>query len=153
MPGIFKNKNNFARATTFVDYQLIRGTLFKSFEFYKALDHPFAKAAYMMFVITEVQPFLYGNGLIARIMMNAELVHAHQSKILLPTVYRNDYISALKNITSTDGPHAYIRMLQNAHAFSAEVHSDNINSIQTYLMQCNAFSDNPNDKLKIITQQ
>jgi hypothetical protein len=36
-PGLFKDKNNFAGQTTFVDYNLVRGTLVQAFNFYKAL--------------------------------------------------------------------------------------------------------------------
>ena len=73
-PGLFKDKNNFAGSTAFVDFNLVSGTLIQSYDFYRALDHPFAKAAYIMFVISEVHPFLDGNGRIARVMMNAELL-------------------------------------------------------------------------------
>lgn len=38
-PGFFKDRNNFAGNTAFVDYLLVRGTLIKGFEFYKALEH------------------------------------------------------------------------------------------------------------------
>ncbi|WP_282778728.1 Fic family protein [Phaeodactylibacter xiamenensis] len=57
--------------------------------------NPIARAIYMMFLVTEVHPFDDGNGRIARIMMNAELVHGGSSKIIIPTVYREDYMLAL----------------------------------------------------------
>jgi len=59
-PGLFKDKNNFAGSTAFVDFNLVKGTLIKSYDFYQALEHPFAKAAYIMFVISEVHPFWTG---------------------------------------------------------------------------------------------
>lgn len=62
-PGQFKNKNNYAGNTAFVDMTLTRGTLIKGFDFYKALIHPFAKAAYIMFMVSEVHPFLDGTAL------------------------------------------------------------------------------------------
>jgi hypothetical protein len=73
-PGAFKDKNNRAGETYFVDQTLVKGTLIKGFDYYQALTEPFAKAAYMMFLISEVHPFLDGNGRTARVMMNAELV-------------------------------------------------------------------------------
>jgi len=42
----------------------------------------------MMFMISEVHPFNDGNGRIACVMMNAELVRADQSHIIIPTVFR-----------------------------------------------------------------
>jgi len=53
-----------------------------------------------MFVVSEVHPFSDGNGRIARIMMNAELVAANQTRIVIPTVYRDNYLSALRAATN-----------------------------------------------------
>src|SRR3546814_6011801 len=91
-PGEFKDRNNRAGDTEFVDRTLVRGTLMRGFDFYRALNHSFAKAAYMMFLVSEVHPFLDGNGRLARVMMNAELVSAGQTKVIIPTVFREDYL-------------------------------------------------------------
>ena len=100
-PGAFKDKNNRAGETHFVDHTLVKGTLIKGFDFYQALTAPFAKAAYIMFLVSEVHPFLDGNGRTARVMMNAELVKQGQTKIIVPTVYRDDYIRALRKLNKT----------------------------------------------------
>ena len=151
-PGLFKDKNNFAGSTAFVDYNLVRGTLIQSYDFYSALDHPFAKAAYIMFVMSEVHPFLDGNGRIARVMMNAELVKAGQSKIIIPTVFREDYMGALKKFTKQRKCDTYIKMLQRAEEFSANVYSENMDDMQAYLTSCNAFIDDSDVILKIKTR-
>ncbi len=52
-PGMFKTENNRTGNTYFVDYNLVRGTLMKGFEFYQALQKPFARAIFMMFMISE----------------------------------------------------------------------------------------------------
>ena len=96
---MFKMQNNHAGDTHFVDCTLVRGTLRKGSEYYQALEHPFAKAVFMLFMISEVHPFTDGNGRISRIMMNAELVAADQSKIIIPTVFREDYLDALRRLT------------------------------------------------------
>lgn len=132
-PGLFKTKNNFAGSTAFVDLNLMYGTLIKSFDFYQALRHPFAKAAYMMFVVSEVHPFLDGNGRIARVMMNSELVSAGHSKIIIPTVYRDDYIGTLRRLTRNQDPKPYIRMLSRAQAFSYTVQGESMNEMQNIL--------------------
>ena len=64
-----------------------------------------------MFLVSEVHPFLDGNGRIARVMMNAELVKQGQTKIIIPTVYRDDYIGAIRKLTRQEDPKAYIKML------------------------------------------
>lgn len=140
-PGHFKDKNNRAGSTEFVDWQLVEGTLKKGFELYSILKNPFAKATYMMFLISEVHPFLDGNGRIARVMMNAELTSKGLSKIIIPTVYREDYMGALKKLTKQGESGAYIRMLLRAYEFSATVHQEDMAQMELYLKQCDAFEE------------
>lgn len=150
-PGKFKDKNNKAGDSYFVNKELVRGTLMQSFDFYQALTHPFAKAAYIMFVVSEVHPFLDGNGRIARIMMNAELTNAAQTKIIIPTVYREDYLGGLRRLTRSQDPKVYIRMLQRAQAFSDTLMGDDLEAMETTLEKSNAFKETDEWVLKIIT--
>ena len=152
MPGHFKDKNNKARNTEFVDWQLVSGTLKKGYELYQLLSHPFARAAYMMFLITEVHPFLDGNGRIARVMMNAELTSNDLSKIMIPTVYRIDYIGAIKRLTNRQQPKAYVDMLYRAYQFSATVYGNDMSSMNEYLKTCNAFESDTEVILKFNRQ-
>jgi hypothetical protein len=140
-PGLLKDKNNFAGLTSFVDFNLVKGTLFQSFNFYQALDHPFAKAAFIMFVLSEVHPFLDGNGRVARIMMNAEFVKSGQSKIIIPTVYRDDYLGTLRKLTRQSDPKPYIKMLQRAAEFSETIYGDDYNEMLDVLRRSNAFTE------------
>ena len=149
-PGLFKDRNNFAGLTAFVDFNLVKGTLIQAFDFYQALDHPFARAAYLMFVLSEVHPFIDGNGRIARIMMNAELVKAGQSKIIIPTVFRDDYLGTLRKLTRQGNPKHYIRMMQKAHEFSESIYDDDYDEMLNYLRKCNAFSEHTEARLVII---
>jgi hypothetical protein len=149
-PGEFKDKNNRAGTTEFVDKELVPGTLKKGFEWYSLLHHPFAKATYMMFLISEVHPFLDGNGRIARVMMNAELSSKGLSKIIIPTVYREDYMGALKKLTKQRNADAYIRMMLRSWEFSGYIHNDNLDEMERYLITCNAFLSHKEGHLKII---
>jgi hypothetical protein len=149
-PGQFKDKNNFAGQTAFVDVTLTRGTLIKGFDFYKAITHSFAKAVYIMFMVSEVHPFLDGNGRLARIMMNAELTKQGQSKIIIPNVYREDYIGALRKLTRQGEPGAYIRMLARIHEFSELIYDEDMDDMQAYLEKCNAFLDPEKGKLIMV---
>jgi len=146
-PGEFKDTNNRAGETFFVDQNLVRGTLIKGFDFYRNLNDPFAKAAYMMFMISEVHPFLDGNGRLARVMMNAELVKARQTRIIIPTVYREDYMGALRKLTRQQRPSAYIRMLSRAQQFSATITGANMDEMQYQLEKANAFLEPEEGKL------
>jgi hypothetical protein len=50
--------------------------------------------------------------------MNAELVSRSQYKIIIPSVFREDYLLTLKNLTNDKAPVPYVEMLTKAHAFS-----------------------------------
>ena len=56
--------------------------------FVRALGEPFQRAVFMMLLVSEVHPFADGNGRIARVMMNAELVGAAEERIIIPTAFR-----------------------------------------------------------------
>jgi Fic/DOC family len=148
-PGLFKDKNNRAGETYFVDQKLVLGTLIKGFEFYNVLSNPFAKAAYIMFLISEVHPFLDGNGRIARVMMNAELVKARQTRIIIPTVFRDDYLGALRKLTRKEDPSAYIKMLQRAQEYSSTLDAENIDLLELKLQRSNAFREHDEANLII----
>ncbi len=149
-PGEFKDKDNFAGSTKFVETGLVNGTLIKGFDYYQALIDPFARAAFMMFMISEVHPFLDGNGRLARVMMNADLTSAGQSKIIIPNVYRDDYIGALRKLTRSSDPEPFIRMMERAHLFSSYVYDESLDAMQLYLESCDAFKEHTEGKLKII---
>ena len=140
-PGMFKMKNNHAGDTHFVDYTLVRGTLMKGFEYYQALESPFAKALFMLFMISEVHPFNDGNGRISRIMMNAELVHADQSKIIIPTVFREDYLNALRRLTRKGDPSVIVRAISRVRQFSSNITGEDFEATKEYLEKCYAFKD------------
>lgn len=149
-PGTFKDVNNRAGETYFVDFTLVKGTLIRGFDYLKNLTDPFSKAVYMMFLISEVHPFLDGNGRIARIMMNAELVHQLQTKIIIPTVYRENYLSALRKLSRQQEPSAYIRMLRHAHEFSNNLFGEDLKEMEMQLDRSNAFKDPENAKLLVV---
>lgn len=149
-PGEFKDRNNAVGSVEFVDRQLVNGTLKKGFELYILLRDPFAKAIYMMFLVSEVHPFKDGNGRIARVMMNAELSAKGLSKIIIPTVYREDYMSALRKLTRQRVADAYVRMLLHAYEFSSSLVGESINEMEKHLIECDAFKEPKEGKLKII---
>jgi len=149
-PGQFKDVSNRAGDTHFVDHKLVKGTLIKGFEYYQAIKDPFAKSAFIMFLISEVHPFIDGNGRMARVMMNAELVKLDQTRIIIPTVFRNDYLLAIKRLTRQQVPNAYINMLKKAQLFSETIVGDNIDEMEKILEDSNAFKEHDEAKLKII---
>ena len=94
-----------------------------------------------MFVVTEVHPFDDGNGRVARIMMNAELVSTRRRRIVIPTVYRNDYIGALKALTHNALAEPLIRALAFAQRYSAAIDFGDWDRAVAQLRATHAFVD------------
>lgn len=118
LPGEFKRKENQAGNTIFVHPELVRGTLVKGYDYYKALTHPLAKGIFLSFLISEVHPFSDGNGRVSRVVLNRELISAKMPSIIIPTVYRSDYIGALKSLSRRSTPDPLVRMFSRAQQFS-----------------------------------
>lgn len=117
-PGIFKTRPNRAGDTELVHPEYVIGTLRKGMELYQDLRPGLPRAIFMMFLITDVHPFVDGNGRIARIMMNAELVSAGQTTLIIPTVFRDDYLHSLRALSRRNRPTALVRALVKAQRFS-----------------------------------
>jgi fido (protein-threonine AMPylation protein) len=120
-PGQFKIRPNRAGGTVFVVPELVEGTLRPGFEIGRRLRDPFARAAFMMFLISEVHPFADGNGRVARVMVNAELVAAREVRIIVPTAFRGEYVSALRAASNHRVFQALSAVLDFARRWTAQV--------------------------------
>jgi hypothetical protein len=143
-PGQFKQRPNRAGSSVFVAPPLVEGTLRAGFDIGAGLVDPFARAAYAMFVVSEVHPFTDGNGRIARVMMNAELVAAAEVRIIVPTVYRNDYLRNLKAATHNGSFRGLIAALRFLRAYTAQVDFSTRPAAERDLVRTNALRD-PNE--------
>jgi hypothetical protein len=143
-PGSFKSEPNRAGSTVFVAPEVIEGTLNKGFEVYRGLTSPLHRAIFMMFLILEVHPFADGNGRVARVMMNAELVAANENRIVVPTVYRNNYLAALKALSQNGVTGPLVRVLDFAQKYTAAVDFSDLERARLTLDRTHAFAD-PNE--------
>ena len=141
-PGEWKDQNNQAGATLFVAHELVQGTLREGFERIQALEDPLARALMAMFVISEVHPFKDGNGRTARLAMNCVLSAAGQSRIIVPTVYREDYLLPLKSLSNHADAMPYIRAMTRIQTWTAAFdYIQPRHELYEALKRCNAFEE------------
>jgi hypothetical protein len=140
-PGIFKDTQNRAGETLFVRPELVRGTLAHGFELYRSLPDAFQRAVFMMFLVSEVHPFVDGNGRVARIMMNAELVAAGERRIIVPTVFRSNYLTGLKALSHNAITRTLIRALDFLQRYTLEIDFSTLAGAHEQLEATNAFRD------------
>jgi hypothetical protein len=146
-PGQFKTLRNQAGATTFVEPELVEGTLREGFQRVVDLQTPFGRAAMMMFLVAEVHPFDDGNGRLARVMMNAELEAGGETRIIIPTVYRDDYVGALRRLSRHDDASPLIKALIFAHDVFAEIDFRDLADAERQLTAINAFEEDLDRRL------
>ena len=120
-PGEFKDDPNQAGGTEFVQPDRVRGTLVKGFEVCRELDDPFDRAAFMMFLVSEVHPFNDGNGRVARVMMNAELVAGGEQRIVIAPAMRDGYVGALRNLSVMRDPETIVRVFPRYQLFTSSI--------------------------------
>jgi hypothetical protein len=117
-PGEFKQITNRAGDTIFVHPDYVVGTLRRGVELLVALPEGIARAIFVMSLVADVHPFNDGNGRIARIMMNCELVARSSATIIIPTAYRDEYIDTLRALTRQHRPGPIVTMLLRAQELS-----------------------------------
>lgn len=140
-PGAFKLLANRAGSTVFVSPELVAGTLEMGLELLRSLERPFDRAVFVHFLIAEIHPFADGNGRIARIAMNGELVAAGEARIVIPTAMRGSYVSALRALSLNGRPEALIRVLDYLQRWTAAINWRSIEDAKQVLTDCNAFLD------------
>jgi hypothetical protein len=141
-PGEWKEKANQAGSTYFVVPELVVGSLREGFERIRVLPHPLAQAIMIMFVVAEVHPFSDGNGRTARLAMNCMLSARALSRIIIPTVYREDYLLPLKALSHNRIAEPLISALSRVQRWSAAFdYSLPRAQLRESLARCNAFQE------------
>ncbi len=120
-PGQLKIKANKAGDTVFVLPEQVEGTFAQAFPIYQSLPEGLARAIFMQFLVSECHPFDDGNGRLARIMMNAELVSAEEVKIIVPTVHRDSYLNGLRDATRNSKFRTITKVFSDLHGYTSAI--------------------------------
>jgi hypothetical protein len=132
-PGQLKIKANKAGDTVFVLPEQVEGTFAQAFPLYQSLPKGLARAIFIQFLVSECHPFDDGNGRLARIMMNAELVSAEQIKIIVPTVHRDSYLNGLRDATRNSKFRTITKVFSDLHGYTSSVEWGDYSDARTTL--------------------
>lgn len=138
-PGEFKLTVNRAGNTEFVLPQLVRGTLIEGSKLLPGVPAGTARALLAMFLVAEVHPFNDGNGRLARLVMNAELSAVDGCRIIVPTLYREQYLDCLRALTRGGDPEPFIKAMCHIHDWSSRFRYDDLDQVIAQMRHCNAF--------------
>lgn len=138
-PGEWKVDANQAGSTLFVLPELVPETLRKAWSMMPLLEQPMQRALFAMFVVSEIHPFTDGNGRTSRLLMNAFLSQHEQCRIIIPTVFREDYLLSLKAMSHQGDATAYVRALGIGQAWASELNYEvDVPQMNRQLDECNA---------------
>lgn len=153
-PGFFKTRANRAGGTSFVEPDLVEGTLMEGYRYLEPLREGLSRAIFTMFLISEVHPFVDGNGRVGRVFMNAELSAVGVQRIVIPLSYREDYLGGLRALSRGGDPRPVIRVLDFAQQYAAEIEWSEYDRARRMLTETNAFvppdeAEKPANRLKL----
>jgi len=121
-PSQWKTHGNQAGNTLFMLPELVPETLRKAWSMMMPLLlRPLQRALFTMFVVSETHPFADGNDRTSRLIMNAFLSETEQCRIIIPTVFREDYLLSLKAISDQSDTSTYIRVMSVGQAWGGEL--------------------------------
>lgn len=146
-PGAFKTDANRAGNTVFVMPEHVTGTLREGFAILQGLDHPGARALFVHALLVCVHPFNDGNGRVSRIMMNKEFVSHGQSRLIVPTVFKTDYVNGLRSLSATDSPRPLplIRAMLRCHDVTSRIADPSLDRTVELWASTHAFLENEKD--------
>jgi hypothetical protein len=71
--------------------------------------------------------------------MNAELVAANEARMIIPTVYRDDYLTGLRTLSRGGEPRALIKVLDFAQRWTASIDWTSLANAEAAMAETNAF--------------
>ena len=109
-----------------------------------------ARAMLAMFIVSEVHPFTDGNGRLARLVMNAELSAVGACRIIVPTLFREEYLDSLRALSRQADAAPFMAAMQKIHRWTAAFNYQDLDDTIAQMAACNAFERSP-AQFKLIT--
>lgn len=142
-PGEFKEQNNFAGQTQFVDPSFVRGTLLEGVKLAASIPEGLARAIFYAFLVSETHPFIDGNGRLSRLLMNAELSRCARCRIIIPTLFHEQYVDAQRAMTRSNIPEPFVRALSRIAKWSTLFDYKDLHQAVAAMKKANAFEEDP----------
>lgn len=137
-PGQIKLEPNRAGGAWFVDPAFVRGTLIEGSDLARSVPEGLARAIYLAFLISEVHPFSDGNGRVARLVMNAELSRSGEARIIVPTLFHEEFVDCQQQLSRQNDPEGHIRALTLMQAWTIAFDYSDIDALISKAKRTNA---------------
>jgi hypothetical protein len=151
-PGEFKEETNYAGQTKFVEPRFVRGTLIEGIKLASGVPEGLARAIFLAFLVSEIHPFGDGNGRLSRLMMNAELSRVGLARIIIPTLFHEQYVDAQRALSRQNDPQPLIRTLSRIAQWPTLFDYADIAQVVAAMKATHAFEEDPRE-FKLLTPQ
>lgn len=149
-PGKFKTATNSVGGVQMVAPDLVIGTFKIGYDLLQGLSEPFARGLFLHCLIAEVHPFDDGNGRMSRLHFTSELLQADQAHVIIPTVFRDDYIGGMRSLTRRGDPAPITRACLRAQETTAAIQVPTVDDAIIAWAKTNAFmKPNANARLEV----
>jgi hypothetical protein len=71
--------------------------------------------------------------------MNAELSVVNSCRIIVPTLFRDEYLDCLRVLTREGNPKPFLDAMQKIHAWTAAFDYEDLDKVIADMKACNAF--------------
>jgi hypothetical protein len=144
-PGEFKTKMNYAGQTKFVDPVFVRGTLQEGAKLATSVPEGLARAIFYAFLVSDIHPFNDGNGRVARLLMNSELSRLGRCRILIPTLFHEQYVDAQRALTRNNDPVPLVRAMHRVAEWTTLFEYQDLKQVVLEMTKAHAFEEDPKD--------
>lgn len=149
-PGKFKSTMNSVGGVQMVAPGLVIGTFKIGWDLLQTLTEPFSRGLFLHCLIAEVHPFDDGNGRMSRLHFTSELLQADQAHVIIPTVFRDDYIGGMRSLTRRGDPAPITRACLRAQETTAATEMPTVDQAIEAWAKTNAFmKPNANARMEI----
>lgn len=144
-PGEFKTKTNYAGQTKFVEPGFVRGTLLEGAKLATSVPEGLARAIFYAFLVSDIHPFTDGNGRVSRLVMNSELSRLGRCRIIVPTLFHEQYVDAQRALTRNNDPVPIVHAMRRAAEWTTLFEYQDLKQVVLEMAKANAFEEDPKD--------
>jgi len=140
-PGELKTVSNWAGTTQFVEPIFVGGTMELGSQIALTVPEGLARAIYYAFLVSEIHPFVDGNGRLSRLTMNAELSRLGLCRVIIPTLFHPQYVDCQRALSQNNEAQGFIAAIRKMAEWCAQFDYSKLDALIVDLKKCNAFEE------------
>lgn len=119
------------------------------FDLSKSLDDPMERGMFLKFLVSEIHPFLDGNGRLSRSVLNAVLISNGLERVVVPSVFTVDYLTAMSALSNSGNPVPFVKALRKAQQWVHHAPDTSLESLEAYMKETHAQEDHYQSSLVV----